>query len=269
MTWILLASTLIFASPVLAQPGSFDHSLLDKGLDRYVDETGRVDYTGLKQNRADLDACVVSLSRVSPKSHLDRFPTREEQLAYWINTYNALTLKGVLEAYPVASVKVIKLLPGFFKRTWYTVGGKDYILNDIEHDSIRAEFGDPRIHAAINCASIGCPRLERQAFNSATLEARLDRAMREFLNEDRNVRIDTEEKTVTLSKILSWFEDDFTGWLKRQDDGASPDILDYARRYHPGAQANTALPSYAVAYFDYDWSLNDQAQIHGAVSGTR
>lgn len=256
MRWTVLAICLALSPSVWAEP--FDHGVFDRVLTTYVDERGLVDYSGLKSNRTELDGYIKRLEATSPKNHAERFPSREEALAYWINAYNALTIKGVIDAYPVKSVKDIKLLSGFFNRTWHTVGGESYTLNDIEHDIIRAEFGDPRIHAAINCASGGCPRLENRAFAASTLDERLDAAMRSFLNEERNVRIDTLGEKVTLSKILSWFEDDFTGWLEREHRMANAGILDYVQRYLTADRAKALKASYSVDYYDYDWSLNDQ-----------
>lgn len=253
----LVAVVLLFAS-VDSRAESFDHSLFDRVLNTYVDAYGRVGYTTLKANRSELDDYIAELEAVSPKSHPARFSVRDEALAYWINAYNALTIKGVVDAYPVKSVKDIKILSGFFNRTWHTVGGESYTLNSIEHDIIRAEFGDPRIHAAINCASGGCPRLENRAFIASTLNERLDGAMRSFLNEERNVQIHIESKTVRLSKILSWFEDDFTQWFEQEHRVSDAGILDYVIGYLSPDRSKGVLPSFRVDYFDYDWSLNDQ-----------
>ena len=238
----------------------FDHSALDRALRVYVDARGWVDYTGLKGRPEDLNAYVALLGRVSPANHPERFPSRADSLAYWINAYNAFVLKGVVDHYPVKSVKDIKILSGFFNRTDFTAGGKTYTLNDIEHGILRGVFQDPRIHAAINCASIGCPRLPQKAFQPGDLDARLEEEMWAFIREPRNVRIDWKEPAIYLSEIFKWFEEDFTGWYRRTKGVKEARIIDYLMRYLP--EEDRALlkahPAVKVRYIDYDWRLNDQ-----------
>ncbi len=240
---------------------AFDHSALDRVLGAYVDDRGMVDYAGLKANAADLEAYVALLGRVSPASHPERFHGRPDSMAYWINAYNAFAVKGVIDAYPVESVKDIKLLSGFFNRTYFTAGGKSYTLNNIEHNILREEFKDPRIHAAINCASASCPRLERKAFLPGDLDDRLEAAMRFFVRESRNVRIDREANAVALSKILDWFEGDFTGWYERTYGVEDAKITDYLALYLPEADGVYLKQNREadVHHVDYDWTLNDQA----------
>jgi hypothetical protein len=254
--WLgVVATVMLLHSPGIAEP--FDHRPFDAILSTYVNSGGQVDYSGLKANRSSLDAYVDSLARVSPKSHKGRFVSRAEKLTFWINAYNALVLRGVIDAYPVKSVKDIKYLSGFFNRTWYKVGGESYTLNNIEHDILRAEFLEPRIHAAINCASAGCPRLEARAFFPDTIESRLEASITIFLREERNVTIDIQNKTVKLSKILDWFESDFLGWYKTKFSVDDPTIMDYVALY----VKEGFKTSWKVQYHKYDWTLNDQAII--------
>ena len=254
MRWLgVVATVLLLHAPGIGEP--FDHRPFDAILRTYVNAEGEVDYSGLKANRSSLDAYVDSLARISPKSHEGRFASRAEKLAYWINAYNALVLRGVIDAYPVKSVKDIKYLSGFFNRTWHTVGGESYTLNNIEHDILRAEFVEPRIHAAINCASVGCPRLEARAFFSDDIDSRLEAAITTFLREERTVTIDIQNKTVKLSKILDWFESDFVGWYKTKFSVDDPTILDYVALYVKEGFKS----SWKVKYHKYDWTLNDQA----------
>ena len=247
---------LLQAPPAAAEP--FDHTGFDAILRAYVNELGQVDYASLKADRSGLDAYVAALGKTSPKSHPDLFPTREEKLAYWINAYNAFVLLGVIDAYPVKSVKDIKYLSGFFNRTWVTAGGESYTLNNIEHDILRAEFKEPRIHAAINCASVGCPRLEASAFFAEGIDEKLETVMRNFLNESRNVTIDASAKRVTLSKILDWFDSDLTGWYEAQYDVDDAHVLDYVSLFIKGELAKGMNRTWEVRFHDYDWSLNDQ-----------
>jgi len=239
---------------------SFDHSPLDRVLQTFVDAQGRVDYAGLKARPDDLNACVARLGRISPASHPDHFPARADSLAYWINAYNAFVLKGVVDSYPVKSVRDIKVLYGFFRRTRFTAGGRDYTLDDIEHGILRKVFQDPRIHAAINCASVGCPRLPRKAFRPQDLDARLEEEMRSFVREPRNARIDRAAPALHLSEIFRWFEEDFTGWVRRTKGVKEARVTDYLMRYLPEEDRAflTAHPDIKIRYIDYDWSLNDQ-----------
>lgn len=251
---------LFLCGTVWAQP--FDHMPFDEVLRTHVDERGYVDYATLQANSTTLDAYIDSLGRVSPKSHPERFATEADRLAFWINAYNALTIRGVLDAYPVGLVKDIKILSGFFNRTWYNVGGRSYTLNDIEHGVLREAFLDPRIHAAINCASASCPRLESRAFLPEEIDARLEAAMRTFLNEERNVSVDVDAGKVRLSKILEWFEEDFLRWLEEERAVKNAHILNYVILYSKEAQrtALTSIRRPEVRYIDYDWSLNDQSK---------
>jgi hypothetical protein len=249
-----LFSFLVIVSKPVAAADPFDHTVFDRVLRAYVNESGQVNYTALKANRSELDAYVDALGKISPPSHPGSFSGREEKLAYWINAYNALVLRGVIDAYPVKSVKDIKYFSGFFNRTWFNVGGESYTLNNIEHDILRAEFDEPRIHAAINCASVGCPRLEASAFFAEGIEAKLDAVIARFLNESRNVTIDATNKTVTLSKILGWFGSDFIGWYNTKFGVADAGVLDYVALYIKEGFETT----WEVRYHSYDWSLNDQ-----------
>ena len=143
-------------------------------LQEYVDDQGLVRYAALAQDRAQLDAYVDSLGHSSPASHPDRFPTREHELAYWINAYNAFTLRGVIDAYPIASVKDAFALSGFFNRQTFVAGGREMTLDHLENQIIRPTYQEPRIHFAVNCAALSCPQLDNRAFTGPDLDARLE-----------------------------------------------------------------------------------------------
>ncbi|MFC1525270.1 DUF547 domain-containing protein [Candidatus Latescibacterota bacterium] len=140
-----------------AVPPAFGHELLDRVLLSSVDAEGRIDYAGLKADRLELDQYIDSLAAVSPVSHPARFPTPAHALAYWINAYNAFVLRGVVDAYPVSSVKDISLLNGFFRRLRFVAGGSEMTLDHIENDIIRPTYRDPRIHFVVNCGAVSCP----------------------------------------------------------------------------------------------------------------
>ncbi len=243
----------------------FDYGPLDRMLGRFVDSRGWVDYAGIKANPTELRFFLASLMEVSPESHPVMFPGREDRLAYWINAYNTLVISGVVNAYPVTSVKQIHPQPGFFK-VFHVVGGKSYSLDDIEHKIIRKRFGDPRIHAALNCGAASCPRLRGEAYRPEQLEKQLDEAVRDFIRDPQFVTVDRESGTLQLSKILDWFEGDFTGWYRRTHHVDDVRITDYLK-IHLTEEDRAFLqthPGVTVRYMPYDWTLNDRA-LHEAV----
>jgi hypothetical protein len=252
-------------------PGDgFSHVAFDGVLERFVRD-GYVDYPGLLADRGELDAYYARLAARSPDSHPVLFAGRDAKLAYWINAYNASVLEAVLAYYPVDSVKDIEppaglfflpRLAGFFYLQKITLGGVRYNLYDLENEVIRRRFEEPRIHFAINCASESCPRLPSRAFLPETLEAQLATEARNFIREPRNVEIDPEAGTITLSAIFDWFEDDFVEWTARSDGDRQAGLLDYIGP-HLDAEQRAALALCAdcrVGFFEYDWAINDQAR---------
>ena len=221
-----------------------------------MDARGRVDYEALAKDRADLDRYLESVRRVSPRSRPDLFGARNDRLAYYLNAYNALVFEGVLARGP-ERVSVWKggLVSGyaFFVGRKVVLGGEETSLKRLEDRWVRDGFGDPRIHAALNCASIGCPRLPQVPFEAANLDEQLAAAMAEFVSEARNVRVDDSGRTVTLSKIFDWFEEDFLAF-ERAKGSRDPRLADYVNRYRG---ALPKLPrEVRVRFFDYDKGLN-------------
>ena len=247
------------ALPVPARAGAaFSHEDWGKVIAKFVNARGMVDYNGLAKQRADLDRYLAAVEKTSPLSAPALFPSRNQQLAYYLNAYNAQVFNGVLARGPEQdSVWKGGLISGkaFFEDMTITIGGRQTSLKALEDDIIREGFQDPRIHAALNCASNGCPRLPQTPFDPAQLDAQLDAAMTEFVAEPRNVSVDDAGKTATLSKIFDWFEKDFLGYERRKGN-ADPSILDYVNRYRA---AGAKIPSgYDVEYFDYDKAINKQ-----------
>ncbi len=207
------------------------HETFDKLLSRYVSRTGEVDYAGLKSQRSTLDAYLATLNANAPKDSW----SRNERLAYWINAYNAGTIRLILDNYPLKS---IQSLDG--GKTWdvkrVELGGKTYSLNQIENDIIRPRFKEPRIHFAVNCAAKGCPPLRNEAFTAEKLERQLADQTKKFINDDRYTTV--SGNTVTVSKIFDWYGADFA------------DVKAFVAKYRD-------LPAGATLKFaDYDWSLN-------------
>ncbi len=241
----------------------FPHQILDRVLKEHVADTGEVDYRALQLQQHDLAAYVDSLALVSPKSHGSRFSGTGDRLAYWINAYNGLVLKGVVAAYPVASVMAIVTEGWFFREQKFVVGGVEMTLDHLENRIIRPEFRDARIHFAINCAAASCPRLENRAFDGPTLEQRLEAATKRFSRTASHVRIDRDARIVYLSKIMEWFARDF------QADSSAPNqnghgalspqlrfLLPYLRP--SDAEYLRGNPDIAVTFVEYDWALNDR-----------
>jgi len=222
------------------------HNLFDQVLQAHVDKEGRVDYAKLKGNPEKLEAYLnmLATAEVTQLSY-------NAQLAFWINAYNALVIKGVLDHYPTKSVRKIKLFGGFFYRLKFQVAGKTYTLNQIEHDIIRSEFVDPRVHFVLVCASISCPPLIKQAFSEETIEGQLETATYNFIRDPDQVRIDRAKRKIYLSKIFKWYKDDF----KEGYDGIADFLADYLSAEDATFLEKTDLKFH---YLDYDWGLNDK-----------
>lgn len=245
-------------SRAAAADSKFGHEDWQKVVSRFVDARGRVNYEALAKDRADLDRYLASVEKTSPKTKPALFPTRNDQLAYYLNAYNAQVFKGVLARGPEKeSVWKGGLISGykFFVGMDIFIGGEKTSLKSLEDNTVREGFKDPRVHAALNCASLGCPRLPQNAFEGDLLDQQLDGGMTEFVGEARNVTIDDGGRTVTLSKIFDWFEKDFLGFEKA-NGSVEPNILDYVNRYRGGLPK---VPrAYKVKYFEYDKGINKQ-----------
>ena len=257
MTALLLAmAPAAFAAETLAS-GTFSHDEWTTVLQKYVDTQGLVDYESLAKDRAVLDSYLAKIHTISPRSHPDLFPTRNAQLAYYINAYNALVFEGVLSRGPEKKSVWRGLISGlnFFVLMKVDVGGESVSLKHLEDEWIRAGFEDPRIHAALNCASISCPRLPQVAFSAENLDAELDAAMREFVADPRNFKIDDAKETVYLSEIFDFFPKDFLDYEKKNGN-SDPNLIDYANRYRDaGAKAPR---DFRIKFFKYDKGINSQ-----------
>ena len=209
-----------------------------------MNETGRVDYAALKTNRERLDRFVALIGAVGPNTKPSLFPTKAHQLAYYINAYNAFTMFNVINRLPKLKT-VIDDKTSFFYFTEFPIDGGKISLYKLENELIRPRFKEPRIHFALNCASVGCPQLPAVPFLPKTLETQLAAETHKFLHEKRNVSV--ENGTVVLSHIFKWYKEDFPpnamAWITSQ----SKDI--------------SLPPAAKVTYRPYDWALNAQAEI--------
>ena len=232
---------------------SIDHRVWDnflrKNLRTSPDDINRISYGAVSRAAAHkLANYIAELSAVPISRH-----NRQEQLAYWINFYNALTVKIVLDHYPVESIMDIGISPGLFSvgpwgKKLVEVEGEMLSLDDIEHRILRPIWRDARVHYAVNCASYGCPDLSGQAFTSDSVHKMLDVAAREYINSDRGVLI--EDGDLYVSNIYEWFKDDFGG----SDAGVIAHLREFAE---PGLVAKLADKSKIRDGF-YDWALNDR-----------
>ncbi|MEM7785468.1 MAG: DUF547 domain-containing protein [Planctomycetota bacterium] len=229
-----------------------DHSTWDKLLQKFVNENGGVDYASWNSSQQDirlLDQYLATLSTATKSNS-----SRNGRMAFWINAYNAVTVKGILQEYPTSSIRNhTGRLFGYniWKQLLLHVDGKKVSLDAIEHQILRP-MKDPRIHFAIVCASKGCPRLLNRAYLPESLSNQLDNNARNFFSQSQNFQYSPVRKQFRLSSILSWFGTDFGSSQVAQ--------LNSIATYLPTAQAKAAARSNSVSvtYLEYDWSLNEQ-----------
>ncbi|MEL6656429.1 MAG: DUF547 domain-containing protein [Bacteroidota bacterium] len=244
---IALWSNSCSAPKVSSNSQPVSHAIWDSLLRQYVDEYGLVNYQELAADSSQLHTYLELLKQNAPDT---RTWSEAEQMAYWINAYNAFTLELIINHYPVAGIKEIKNGIPFVNTVWdikfINIGGEEFGLNNIEHGILRKDFSDPRVHFALVCASMSCPKLQRFAFTAEQLDEQLDQAAREFLNEP--YRNNIEGNPIRLSKILSWYWSDFKD---KYDD-----------RYALLEQYSTTEVNREVEidFLDYDWSLNEQTE---------
>jgi hypothetical protein len=245
----------LFATSTRASPLAVDHSAWNAFLVKYVRPqaggASRFDYKAVEAaDRETLRHYISRLEQVDPAT-LDR----PEQIALLANLYNAKTIDIVLDHYPVASIKDISLGGGLlasitggpWKQKVTKLKGEVLSLDDIEHGILRPVFHDPRVHYALNCASIGCPNLRTEAFTGAKLDAQLDAAARDFINDPRGVN--ASEDALRVSSIYSWFQEDFGG-----DDAG---VIVHLKKFAAQGLAQRLDRAKQIDGDDYDWKLND------------
>ncbi|MBL0005674.1 MAG: DUF547 domain-containing protein [Saprospiraceae bacterium] len=213
-----------------------DHSVWSAELKKYVSADGKVNYRDWANNQAALDGYLAQLAGTQPLSNW----STNVQLAYWINVYNAYTVKLVLQHYPVQTIKDI-YQGNPWDKAWITLDGKTYSLNQIENEYIRQRFRDPRIHFALNCGALSCPPLLNEAYDPARLDAQLTSRTKAFIADQYQNQ--TAASTVRLSQLFVWYKDDF-----------KPDVISFLNTY-----LATPIPAEAkIEFVEYDWSLNEK-----------
>jgi hypothetical protein len=216
-------------------------------LERFVDESGRVDFEGIARAPGDLASAVAYIASTSPESNPSLFANREARLAYYINAYNALAMFNVIDSGMPRSLAGLQKLAFFWVKK-FTIGGRSMSLYALENDVIRP-MRDERVHFALNCMSISCPRLPRKPFTSGNLDGELAAAARLFFSEKRNLAISTDAREVKVSEILKFYREDFLR--------TSPDLIAYINRH-----MEAKIPQgYKVDFIDYDWTINDSRKV--------
>lgn len=228
-----------------------DHSAWDAFVKKYVEDNpeglNQVNYSNVSESdRKALDGYLAHLA-ATPVSSLNQ----PEQMVYWINLYNALTLDVILEHHPVKSIRDIDISPGLFSdgpwsKKLMTIEGEEVSLDDIEHRILRPIWKDPRIHYAVNCASVGCPDLIAKAYVASETEVVLEANAIAYINSPRGARIKDGE--LTVSSIYDWFQEDFGG----NEKGVLAHLAKYAKGDLKAAIANAK----SIDDYDYDWTLN-------------
>ena len=248
------------------KPTTFPYEIMDGVQKKYVNDQGRVDYTGLKADKKDLDLFIAYVGAYGPKTSPDLFPTNLDKQAYYINAYNAFVMSNVLSRYPIDPPNIDKIKINFFVSTKFKMDGDAINLNNLETDIVRPVFKDPRNHFALNCGARGCPQLPQEAFTPERLDEQLDREAKKFVSEERNVRLDGS--TVYVSDIVcSFYPDDFVDYEKSKGTKLSDDkkesrkqaIVTYINRYRAEGQALPDPATLTMKCIPYNWTPNDQA----------
>ncbi|MCI0515861.1 DUF547 domain-containing protein [candidate division KSB1 bacterium] len=263
LIWPLLSS----ASSLRA----FDHSGFDSLLQKHVAD-GLVNYRALKADLLPLQKYLQQLEQVNP-GDFKNWPL-EEQMAFWVNAYNAITIEGIVRNYPIQWGSLlararfpknsIRQISGFWDAVFIKVMGRELTLNQIEHEILRKQFKDPRIHFVIVCASIGCPDLESRAFVAKDLDQRLDDATRNFITNPGKARLDRKENVLYLSSIFDWYKEDFKASNEaekqyRNYSKAERGLIEFVIEYVPETDREYIIQNQPkIKYLDYDWSLNEQ-----------
>jgi len=284
-TTALTAAFLLDIASVVAMPGP-GGSAADAGpaeevylrnyaaaLSGYVDRSGMVDYQGLKAGRKPLDDFIAALGELEPGRY-EKF-SEKQKVAFWINAYNARTLQVILDNYPIessffASLRFpknsIRQIKGVWDALEFPVMGRKMTLDEIEHQTLRKLFNEPRIHMALVCAAMGCPLLRNEPYTGERLDCQLDSQTRNFLADPEKFRADRRAGRVYLSPIFKWFAGDFVknyleaGPVKGfdEEERAVLNFISGHLDYKDGLYVHSG--EFKVSYLDYDWALNEQEE---------
>ncbi len=258
----LLLTILLLSQTVIAQAAGFDHSDWDTLLKKHIvsirnGQATQVDYDGMMKNRAQLKRYLTATSSVR-RSAFDGW-SKDEQLTFLINAYNAWTVELILTGYP--DIKSIKDLGSLFQSPWkkwfIPLLGETRSLDDIEHGLIRGSgrYNDPRIHFAVNCASVGCPALRPEAYVAGKLDQQLEDAIRNFLSD--RTRNSLESGALHVSSIFKWYREDFEkGWRGAASLGQFLALYRQPLGLDEGTANRLSPNGIDIEFLDYDWRLN-------------
>ena len=243
-----------------------------EGLAKYVDSKGLVDYAGWKEDRAGLDGYLDSIARVEYAALRAR--PDAEQLAFWFNAYNAITIKHILDNYPIEKgglisgalfpANSIRQIKGVWDSLKTRVAGRELTLDQIEHGVLRVQFYEPRLHMALVCAAAGCPPLRAEAYAASTLDEQLDDQVRTFLSSKHGVQIDRERGRIGVSEVFDWWGGDFVKKYGNSESLSGHNRTETAVLHFIGQYvseedaAYIGKAEYSLRYLDYDWTLNEQ-----------
>ena len=254
-----------------AEGPAFSYAPYADVLSKYVDKEGLVNYKALKANREDLDRFTRELADLDSAVYTTW--TYKEKIAFWINAYNALTLQVIVDRYPIkagviASAKYpknsIRQISGVWDKITFPVMGKPMTLEDIEQGTLRKKFAEPRIHFALVCAAMGCPRPRDEPYTGDKLEGQFADQTRSFVAEHTKFHTGQERDLVHISPIFKWFGEDFvpTYGTSMEFAGHEPEeraVLNYLSKYlSEQDQQYLEQGDYQIKYLDYDWTLNEQ-----------
>ncbi len=268
----LLPYTVTFSKK---EPTKFDHYHSDFNylLKTYV-KNNEVDYKGFIKSKDLLNKYLNSLARISEKEYM--LWNKNQKLAYWINAYNAFTIKAIIDNYPIkrswtligllyAPKNSILQIPGVWKKLEFKAMGKLVTLDTIEHQILRKDFYEPRIHMAINCASKSCPDLKSEAYTFVNLESQLEDASLKFINNyEKGLKLESNGKIIKISKILKWFGNDFDSYSKTVNISDNfkdkKGVLGFIYNYTNSEEIKNIIRSsnFELMYLEYDWTLNDK-----------
>jgi len=264
---ILAVGTPLFS----ARADEFDYGDYAAVLSTFVDDRGMVNYQGLSANRERLDSFADSLASL-PGTAYNSW-SEPDKIAFLINAYNGLTLRAVIDHYPIESSGVsglvfpdnsIRQIPGVWDKLAFEVMGGPWTLDRIEHDTLRVDFDEPRIHLALVCAAMGCPPLRNEPYTGDLLDTQLDDQAYDFLANPRKFNIDREDGVVFLSSIFKWFGEDFIPSFGTNDrftdhNQAERAVLSYIGTYlNDRDREFLENGDFKIEYLPYEWSLNEQ-----------
>ena len=277
LSLLVIVAVVLTANAVRADEDEPESSAYNAGFEayaealKYVDDRGMVYYAGLKRDQRNLDQYVRDIGSLK-RSVYEKWD-EPAKVAFWVNAYNALTLKVIIDNYPIKASFLrsisypsnsIRQIPGVWKKVKFRVMGRNMTLDEIEHRVLRVEFNEPRIHMALVCAAMGCPPLRNEPYDGDRLSPQLDDQALKFLADADKFRIDRQADTVRISKIFDWFGEDFvktykprTGFVGHDEQTAAP--LNFISD-HLSDQKAAYLRSrkYSVKFLDYDWALNER-----------